>query len=133
MKFGETLFQTKSLSLLSHKVCRLLSSAVLLRKFTNKEIKIHVYAKRQTWICTTWPSFPLNCRLLFITSTHASFIQKNCWTVFICLFSILRNSQLKSDVCQIPFYCQLFQYDGVQQESSCYFGHLTQMNLISFS
>ena len=31
---------------------------------------IHVYAKRQTWICTTWPSFPLNCRLLFITSTQ---------------------------------------------------------------
>ena len=36
----------------------------------NSEIKIHVYAKRQTWICTTWPSFPLNCRLLFITSTQ---------------------------------------------------------------
>ena len=31
------------------------------------------------------------------------------------------------------YCCQLFQYDGVQQESSCYFGHRTQMNLISFS
>ena len=24
----------------------------------NRELKIHVYAKQQTWICTTWPSFP---------------------------------------------------------------------------
>ena len=36
----------------------------------NREIKIQVYPKRQTWICTTWPSFPLNCPLLFITSTE---------------------------------------------------------------
>ena len=34
VKFGEKLFQT-TLSRLSHKVCRLLSSPVLLRKFTN--------------------------------------------------------------------------------------------------
>ena len=38
--------------------------------FKNLEIKIHVYVKRQTWICTTWRSFPLNYRLLFITSTQ---------------------------------------------------------------
>ena len=36
----------------------------------NREIKIHVYAKRQAWICTTWPSFPLIFRLLFIASTQ---------------------------------------------------------------
>ena len=35
MNFCEKLFQTKLLSRLSHKVCRLLSSPVLLRKFTN--------------------------------------------------------------------------------------------------
>ena len=35
MKFGKKLFQAKLLSRLSHKVCRLLSSPVLLRKFTN--------------------------------------------------------------------------------------------------
>ena len=35
MSFGEKLFQTKLLSRLSHKVCRLLPSPVLLRKFTN--------------------------------------------------------------------------------------------------
>ena len=34
--FSEKLFQTKLLSRLSHKVCCLLSSPVLLRKFTNK-------------------------------------------------------------------------------------------------
>ena len=33
MKFGEKLFETKLLSPLSYKVCRLLSSPVLLRKF----------------------------------------------------------------------------------------------------
>ena len=33
VKFGVKLFQTKLLSRLSHKVCRLLSSPVLLRKF----------------------------------------------------------------------------------------------------
>ena len=53
-----------------------LEADVFLRYWTkdiwlfNSEIKIHVYVKRQTWICTTWPSFPLNCRLLFITSTQ---------------------------------------------------------------
>ena len=39
-------------------------------KLSNREIKIHVYARRQTWICTTWPSFPLNVRVLFIASTE---------------------------------------------------------------
>ena len=42
----------------------------LQRILHNREIKIHVYAKRQTWIYTKEPSFPLNCRLLFITSTQ---------------------------------------------------------------
>ena len=35
MKFGEKLFQTKLLSRLSHNVCRLRSSPVLLRNFSN--------------------------------------------------------------------------------------------------
>ena len=41
MKFGERLFQTKLVSRLSHKVCRLLSSPVLLRKFTIVLIGTH--------------------------------------------------------------------------------------------
>ena len=48
----------------------------------NREIKIHVYAKRETWICTLWPSFFLlvvNCLLLLLKNKyfHASFIHKN--------------------------------------------------------
>ena len=35
VKFGGKVFQTKLLSTLSHKACRLLSSPVLLRKFSN--------------------------------------------------------------------------------------------------
>ena len=31
---------------------------------------LNVYAKRQTWICTTWPSFSFIIRLLFIASTN---------------------------------------------------------------
>ena len=38
------------------------------KKKENREIKRHDYAKRQTWICTTWPGFVLNWRLLFITA-----------------------------------------------------------------
>ena len=40
------------------------------RSRIRREIKIHVYAKRQTWICTTWPSFPPIFRLPFIASTQ---------------------------------------------------------------
>ena len=36
----------------------------------NREIKIHDYAKRKRGFCTTWPSFPLNCHLLFIIPTE---------------------------------------------------------------
>ena len=35
-----------------------------------REVKDHVYVKPQTRICTTWPSFPFTCRLLFIISTQ---------------------------------------------------------------
>ena len=46
------------------------SSDLLQSSSDIRETKIHVYAKRQTWISTTWPSFSLNCRSLFITSTQ---------------------------------------------------------------
>ena len=36
----------------------------------NRKVMHHVYVKRQTRICTTWPSFPFNYRLLFIISTR---------------------------------------------------------------
>ena len=31
--------------------------------------KSYIYDKQHTWICTPWPSFPLTCALLLITST----------------------------------------------------------------
>ena len=64
---------------------------------------------QQTLICTTWPSFPFTCRLLFIISTRKLVVSRNFlsirifWTVFICSFSILINSQLESDVCRLPY------------------------------
>ena len=46
------------------------TSIILAGKRNSTEIKIHVYAKRQTWICTTRPMFPLIFRLLFIAPTQ---------------------------------------------------------------
>ena len=51
-------------------------------------IKHHVYDKRQTQICTTWPRFLFTCRLLFIIPTHKLeisrnfVIHKNCFELF---------------------------------------------------
>ena len=65
------------------------------------------YVKRQTRICTTWPSLPFACHLMFIISTHKLVVSRNFffikifWAVFICSFSILRNSQFESDVCRV--------------------------------
>ena len=71
----------------------------------NREVKHHVYVKRQMWICTTWSSFRPLCHLLFIISRHKLVVSCNFLSiriflaVFICSFSILRNSQRESDVC----------------------------------
>ena len=53
-----------------------------------EEVNHHVYVKRQTRICTTWPSFLFTCRLLFIISTQISsftqfFSDKNCFELFL--------------------------------------------------
>ena len=69
-------------------------------------VKYHVYVKRQRRIWTTW----LSCRLQFVISkpklaVSRNFLSiKNCLEphVFICSLSILRNSQLESDVCRLP-------------------------------
>ena len=66
-----------------------------------------------TSICTTWPSFPFACRLLFIISTHKLVVSPNFLSirifgaVFIYSFSILNNSQLESDVCPLLFWWSL--------------------------
>ena len=57
--------------------------------------------------CTTWLSFLFACRSLFIISTPKWVVSRNFypyksfWAVFTCSFSILRNSQLESDVCRM--------------------------------
>ena len=53
-----------------------------------------------------FPLIDVYCFLLLHKNKwfHASFIHENLfWTVFICLFSILRNSQLESDVCRLAW------------------------------
>ena len=51
-----------------------------------------------------FPLIVVHCFLLLHKNKwfHASFFHENLfWTVFICLFSILRNSQLESHVCRL--------------------------------
>ena len=77
----------------------------------------HVCVKRQTRICTTWPtSFPLTCRLLFIISTQNLVVSPNFlsirifWAGFICLFSILRNSSTWNWCLPFALYVKLKLY-----------------------
>ena len=51
MQFGGTFFQTKLLSRLSHKVCGLLSSPVLLRKLTTRQNRLRGRL-RPVWLLT---------------------------------------------------------------------------------
>ena len=57
-----------------------------------REVKHHVYVKRQMRICTTWPSFPFTCRLLLIISTHKLvvlpnfFAHKNSFELFFSAY-----------------------------------------------
>ena len=51
----------------------------------SREVKHHVYVKRQTRICTTRPSFSITCRLLVIISTHKLVISPNFLSVKIVL------------------------------------------------
>ena len=43
----------------------------------NREVKHHVYVKRQTRISTTWPSFLVTCRLLFRLSAQCMISMSN--------------------------------------------------------
>ena len=73
-----------------------------------REVKHHVYVKRQTRICTTRPSFLSICRLLFNISTPNLVVSRNFSSIktvlscfYVLIFSILRNCHLESDVCHI--------------------------------
>ena len=66
------------------------------------------------------------CRLLFIISAHKLVVSLNFlsiwifWAVFICSFSIWRNSQLESDVCHLPYVAG--DWSWVSPESNCGMG-----------
>ena len=62
--------------------------------FYTDRLANRVYGKRQSWICTTWPRFPLTCRLLFILTARKSVDSHQFYTeelfepVLTCSFSI---------------------------------------------
>ena len=70
------------------------------------EIWSDVDGKRQTWICTSWPSFLFSFRSQFVVTSRKSadssqFYPKELfWAVCIRSFCILRICQLESDVCR---------------------------------
>ena len=75
-----------------------------------REVNIHINVKWQTRICTTWPSFLITCRLLFIISTPEVvvscnfFIHKNCFELFLSanfLYWEILNLKLTIAVCRI--------------------------------
>ena len=57
----------------------------LLAMNSNREVKHHVYVKRRTQICSTWPSFPVTCCLRFIISTHKLVVSRNFLSIRIVL------------------------------------------------
>ena len=68
-----------------------------------REVKHHVYVKRQTPICTTWLSFLFTGRLLFIISTPTLVVSRNflsvrnvlsCFYLLILLFWEILNLNL---------------------------------------
>ena len=89
-----------------YEVFSILSSALAWNS-VNREIKIHVYAKGQTWICTTWPSFSLNCRKLFITSIKkiGSFTPVLYIRIVLDSFYllILFSEKFSTWICRLPF------------------------------
>ena len=56
--------------------------------FAIREVKQHVYVKRQTPICTTWPNFLFICRLLFTISASKLVVLRNFLSIRIVLSCI---------------------------------------------
>ena len=57
--------------------------------FTIRQVKHHVYVKRQTRICNTWPSFLFTCRLLFIISILVSLNLLTIRIVLTCFYLLI--------------------------------------------
>ena len=98
--FGEKLFQTKLLSRLSHKVCRLLSSPVLLRKFTIIKMRqrCHSHAKwthgvlaRLLFAMKTSTVATVYKKVTMITSTHILTLSSLRWKDLYFLLSRINN------------------------------------------
>ena len=75
MQFGGKVFQTKLLSRLSHKVCRLLSSPVLLRKLTTMITRRN--KKTKSAVEDTWKQKP-HWNKVFPTTTITRFLVCQC-------------------------------------------------------
>ena len=70
----------------------------------SREVKHHVYVKRQTRICITWPSFSFTCRLLFIISTHKLVVSHNFLSIRIVLSHsrLTENEPVRDFVMYVP-------------------------------
>ena len=72
-----------------------------------RQVKDHVYVKGQTRICTTWPSFPFTCRLLFIISTQKLVVSlkilsiRIVWSCFYLL--VLYFEKFSTWIRRLPF------------------------------
>ena len=73
----------------SKKIRTLLVSLGKLRLPLHRSHKHHVYVKRQTRICNTWPSFLFTCRLLFIISTLVSLNLLTIRIVLTCFYLLI--------------------------------------------
>ena len=75
--------------------------------FNYREIKIHVYPKRQTWLCTTWPSFSpyfpftVYCFYTKISSFMPALSIRIALDCFYLL--IFYSEKFSTDVCRLPY------------------------------
>ena len=77
------------------------------RKWPIREIKIHVYAKRQPWLCTTWPSFspyfPFTV-YCFYTKISSFMPALSIRIVLDCFYLLIFYSdKFSTDVCRLPY------------------------------
>ena len=72
-----------------------------------REIKIHVYPERQTWICTTWPKFspyfPFTVYCFY--SKISSFMPALSIRIALDCFYLLifYSEKFSTDVCRLPY------------------------------
>ena len=78
------------------------------KKIITPDLSERLERSRLQQTCTTWPSFPFTCRLLFIITTRKSvdsrqfYLEELFLAVFSCSLLVLNISQLESNVCRCP-------------------------------